>query len=533
MPYKKLQVWFPLLFSIVMIAGIFVGYKIKGNMPGKDLFYTLKQKPVQEVMNLIENKYVDKINMDSLTTNTVGNILAKLDPHSVFLPANELQDMKEDMEGKFYGIGIEYNIFNDTIYVLNVLKDGPADKAGLQVGDMILKAGDSLIAGVKINSEKIKHLLRGNAGTKAEITVLRGKEQKQFTIIRGAIPLYSLDAAYMITGNVGYVRLNKFSDNTYKEFMTAMERLKNLGMQNLILDLRDNGGGILTEATNIADEFLDDDKMITYTEGEHSPRKEYRCKRQGIFEKGKVIVLANEGTASASEVLIGALQDWDRATVIGRRTFGKGLVQEQYELSDGSGLRLTISRYYTPLGRSIQKSYSDGNEAYQMELTGRFRNGEVLYADSIKHTNGRLYKTKNGKIVYSGGGITPDIFIAFDTAHASKEITKAYMKGTINNFVYQNYRNNKNTFSTYHSPLEFEKNYSIDLITWNNFKNFAAKDSLNLNSLSDRDKTELSKQIKVFTARQIWRSEGLYEVSNADDVMVKRALEELQKPPAR
>lgn len=529
MPYKKLQVWFPLLFSIIMIAGMFVGYKIKGNMPGKDLFYTIKQKPVQEVMNLIENKYVDKVDMDSLTSNTIGNMLSRLDPHSLFLPVNELQDMKEDMEGRFFGIGIEYNIFNDTICVLNVLKGGPADNAGLQVGDKFIKAGDSQIAGVKITPDKIKRLLRGDAGTRAELTVLRGKELKQFTIIRGAIPLYSLDAAYLISGNTGYIRLNKFSDNTYKEFMTAMEKLKSQGMQSLILDLRDNGGGILTEATNIADEFLDDDKMITYTEGEHSQRREYRCKREGVFETGKLVVLANEGTASASEVLIGALQDWDRATVIGRRTFGKGLVQEQFELSDGSGLRLTVARYYTPLGRSIQKSYTAGNEAYQQELTDRFHDGEVLYADSVKHRDGKPFKTKKGKIVYSGGGITPDIFVAFDTSRLSKELAKVFIKGTINNFVYQNYLQNKNAFSTFHSPLEFAKNYSIDEATWNNFKNFAAKDSLHLDTLSDRDKNELVKQIKAMTARQIWRSEGMYEVSNANDSMVKIALEELKK----
>ena len=529
MAYKKLQVWFPLLFSLVMIAGMFIGYKIKGNMPGKDIFYTIRQKPVQEVMNLIENKYVDKVNMDSLTYNTVSNMLARLDPHSVFLPSNELQDVKEDMEGKFYGIGIEYNIFNDTIYVLNVLKGSPSDKAGLQVGDQFIKVGNTPTAGVKISPAEIKRLLRGDAGTKAEITVLRRGEQKIITVIRGAIPLYSLDAAYMINSNTGYIRLNKFSDNTYKEFMTAMEKLKKEGMQQLVLDLRDNGGGILTEATNIADEFLDEDKMITYTVGEHSPRKEYRCMREGVFEKGKLVVLANEGTASASEILIGALQDWDRAIVIGRRTFGKGLVQEQYDLSDGSGLRLTVARYYTPLGRSIQKSYSAGNEAYQNELVARFHDGEVLYADSIKHTNGKAYKTKNGKTVYSGGGITPDIFVAFDTARVSKEMTKIYIKGTINNFVYQNYMNNRNAFSNFHSPQDFVKNYSVDQVTWNNFKTFASKDTLDLTGISEHDKNELSRQIKMITARQIWRSEGLYEVSNENDLMVKKALEELQK----
>ena len=249
----------------------------------------------------------------------------------------------------------------------------------LKVGDKFLKVGDSTVAGVHITSEKISKLLRGAGGSKANILLLRNGSQKAISITRGMIPLYSLDAAYMIADTIGYIRLNKFSETTYEEFMNATENLQKKGMKSMILDLRDDGGGILTEATNIADEFLSDDKLITYTEGEHSPKKEYRCSKDGIFEKGKLVVLANEGTASASEILIGALQDWDRATVVGRRTFGKGLVQEQFQLSDGSGLRLTVARYYTPLGRSIQKSYKNGVEAYNMDIMNRFHDGEMSF----------------------------------------------------------------------------------------------------------------------------------------------------------
>jgi carboxyl-terminal processing protease len=524
---KKLQIWLPLLLSMVMIAGMFIGYRIKENMPGRGFFYIQKKTPVQEVISLIENKYVDDVKTDSIANNAIEVMLTQLDPHSVFIPASQLQQLKEELAGEFYGIGVEYKVLNDTINVLNVLKDGPSEKAGLQLGDQILQVGDSIVTGVNVTTAKIRRYLRGSGGTKIKLIILRNGKKSLITIVRGMIPLYSLDAAYMINDKTGYLRFNKFSETTYKEFMQATEKLKNQGMQNMILDFRDNGGGILTEATDIADEFLSGNKLITYTEGKHSKKKEYLCKREGIFENGKVVVLANDGTASASEVLIGALQDWDRATVIGRRTFGKGLVQEQFELSDGSGIRLTISRYFTPLGRSIQKSYSEGSEAYRDELDSRYRHGEGLFADSIKHYNSKAFKTKDGKIVYSGGGITPDVFVAVDTTGYNGELNKAIVKGTINDFVYRNYLYNRTQFAVYKSPLDFEKNYSIDEQTWRNLTNYAIKDSVDLTLLGTKEKQALTKQIKLSTARQIWKSEGLFKVSNANDPVIKKALEVL------
>ena len=284
---KKLQVWLPLILSFCIVAGMFIGYRIKGNMPNTGIFFTNKPKPVQEVMDLIKREYVDKENEDSLSDAAIQSMLAKLDPHSVLLPPPELQATNEDLEGQFYGIGIEFNIFNDTINVLNVLQNSPSDKI-LEVGDKFLKVGDSAVAGVHITSERIRKLLRGAGGSKANILILRNGNQKQISITRGMIPLYSLDAAYMIADTIGYIRLNRFSETTYDEFMTATQDLKKKGMKSMILDLRDNGGGILTEATNIADEFLSDDKLITYTEGEHSPKKEYKCSKPGIFETGKL-----------------------------------------------------------------------------------------------------------------------------------------------------------------------------------------------------------------------------------------------------
>jgi carboxyl-terminal processing protease len=525
---KKLQVWLPLILSICMVAGMFIGYKIKGDMPDTGIFFTSKPKPVQEVMDLIQREYVDKENEDSLGDIAIQAMLANLDPHSVLLPATELQTFNEDLEGKFYGIGIEFNIFDDTINVLNVLPNSPSDNAGLKVGDKFLKVGDSTVAGVHISSDKIKTLLRGTGGSKAEILILRDGNKKTISITRGMIPLFSLDASYMITDTIGYIRLNKFSETTYQEFMHAMQGLQKQGMKSLILDLRDNGGGILTEATNIADEFLNEDKLITYTVGEHSPKKEYRCSKEGVFEKGKLVVLANEGTASASEILIGALQDWDRATVVGRRTFGKGLVQEQFELSDGSGLRLTVARYYTPLGRSIQKSYKDGVEAYNEDIMNRFHDGEMSFADSIKHTDEKVYKTKSGKVVYGGGGITPDIFVAFDTSSFDRELAKVYIKGTLNNFVYINYLNHIKEFNSIKTPKEFEEKYNVDAATLKEFKNYAAKDSIDINLNDAKGNALLIKQIKALTARQIWRTEGYYEVTNPEDEAVKKALQVIE-----
>ena len=527
---KKLQVWLPLLLSICMIAGMFIGYRIKGNMPDNGIFSVEKEPPVQQVLDLIKRKYVDNENADSLGNAAIQTILSRLDPHSVFLPVQELKQVNEDLEGQFYGIGIEFNIINDTVNVVNVLQKGPAEKAGLLIGDQIIKVGDSTVAGTHITSDKLRKLIAGDAGEKINVTVYRNGAPKTFSVTRGPVPLYSLDAAYMIADTVGYIRLNKFSETTYREFMESMLKLQKQGMKSLILDLRDNGGGILTEATNIADEFLNDNKLITYTEGAHSPKKEYRCEKEGVFEKGKLVVLINEGTASASEILSGALQDWGRATIVGRRSFGKGLVQEQYQLSDGSGLRLTVARYYTPLGRSIQKPYNDGIDAYEHDLINRFKEGEMTSADSIKHLNEKKYTTASGNVLYGGGGITPDVFVPYDTTLFTKSVMKALISGTLNRFVYVNFLGHQKGFSQYTSPGNFEKNYEVSDQTLVALKNYAQKDSIPLDLNNKQERSLLIKQIKVLTAREIWRTEGFYEVNNTYDSAVSKALQLMKQP---
>ncbi len=498
-------------------------------MPGRNFFHTEKRRPIQEIMDLIENRYVDEVKIDSLADTAIQAILSRLDPHSVFIPAEELDEVNEDLAGKFFGIGVEYNIFDDTLNVTNVLKDGPSFKAGLITGDKLLKVNDSLVAGKKLPVEIYRKLLRGDRGTKVNVTVLRNGKQQVLTVTRDVIPVSSVDASYMIDKQSGYIRLNKFSSQTYREFMEALTALKKQGLAKLILDLRGNGGGILDEAIEIADEFLSDDKLITYTEGKHSKRKEYRCRRLGQFEDGQLIVLADEGTASASEILIGALQDWDRATVVGRRSFGKGLVQEQYDLSDGSALRLTIARYFTPIGRSIQRPYDKGGKAYYNEIANRYLDGETQSADSIHNDTTKLFKTNAGKIVYGGGGITPDVFVALDTTGFSSASSKLYSKGTIGVFTYNFYLQHRDELLKYSQPSDFIKQFSFTEDNWKSFTAAAAKDSISLATVGAKEKNDLITNIRSSLARMLWRYEGLYEVLNAADPAITRSLEILNK----
>lgn len=522
---KKIQVWLPLLFSVTLITGMYLGYKMRDNMPGRKFFSLEKRRPIQEVIDLISNRYVDDVKVEALTDTAIEAILSKLDPHSVFIPAEELQQVNEDLAGKFYGIGIEFNIFNDTLNVINVLKEGPGEKAGLRTGDKFLRVGDSLVAGRSVPVDSFRKLLRGDRGSEVTITFLRGTEQKKTTITRDAIPISSVDASYMINAGVGYIRLNKFSSQTYREFMLALEALKKNGLKKLVLDLRSNGGGVLDEAVEIADEFLDGDKLITYTEGKHVEKKEYRCRRQGQFETGPLIVLADEGTASASEVLIGALQDWDRATVIGRRSFGKGLVQEQYDLSDQSALRLTVARYYTPIGRSIQRSYKNGTRVYYDEITNRYHDGETQHADSVKNDTTKIFRTSSGKKVYGGGGISPDYFIPLDTTGFAGKAGDVYSKNTISNFAYNFYLQNLAQLNTYKTPNDYIKGFIFAENNWNQFVQAAAKDSVDVSSLSENEKKEMINRIRASIARQLWRNEGYFESINSTDEAIRRSLE--------
>jgi len=527
----KLKIWLPFLLSAMLVAGMFIGFKMGGKMPRQSFFNTDKPTPIQEITTLIKERYVDDVNVGDLTDTAVMAMLARLDPHSTFIPAKKIQQVNDEIKGSFYGIGVEFIMLDDTLHVTNVLPKGPAAVAGLQIGDKILKAADSTLSGKKLEVENIRQVLRGSLGSSVTVQLLRGKTLQSATIKRDIIPLESLDAGYMITDSIGFIRLNRFSTQTYKEFMKRLLELKSKGMKNLILDLRDNGGGVLDEAVEIADEFLAGDKLITYTEGKHVQKKEYRCRRKGQFETGGLVVLVNENTASASEILLGALQDWDRATLVGRRTFGKGLVQDQYTLSDNSALRLTTARYFTPIGRSIQRSYQMGNAAYYHEMIDRYAGGELVNGNRSKADTSKKFKTMGGKTVYGNGGITPDYFVATDTAAFGKTTAKLFSKGTITDFGYRYFMLNSKSLLNYKSAADFVKNYSLDTYSWLTFEEMALVDSVGVKNLSSKERMYIDDALKLSLARQLFRNEGFYETLNQKDAVVRKALEILKALP--
>ena len=527
---KKLQVWLPLVFSLVMISGMFFGFKLHQQTgSAKGFFKKDKRSSLQEALDLIKHRYVDSVGIDSLQDNALEEMMSQLDPHSVYIRATNVSEANEDIVGNFQGIGVEFNIFSDTVHILYVIPNGPGDKAGLQIGDKILSVDDSSIISKTLPSIDIKHMIRGESGTKVKLDILRNNTKQFIYVTRGTIPLPSLDAAYMMDATTGYIKLNKFSETTYDEFMNAITNLKKRNMQNLILDVRGNGGGLMSQAVFIADEFLDGDKLIVYTKGTNIEKQEYTARKEGVFEKGKLVVLVDELTASASEVLSGALQDWDRATIVGRRTFGKGLVQEQYSLSDGSALRLTVARYFTPSGRSIQRPYDKGKKIYMEEIADRYQNGELLTADSIHFSKEHPYKTKGGRTVYGGGGIFPDVFVPIDSSLFIRSVTKLYLDGSFNNFIYHYYIHNLPQWQQYQTPADFSARYQNMDDAWQSLVKFAAKDSINLSKLPAADKKELQERMKAYLARFKWRTQGYYEVSAAYDDMIIKAKEIFSK----
>jgi carboxyl-terminal processing protease len=521
---KKLQVWLPVLFAIVMVAGMMIGYQLKDKSAGNKFFNLNRRTSIQDLVELIRNRYVDKVNIDSINQLAASELLSHLDPHSVYIPANKVKEANEDLAGNFQGIGVEFLILQDTVNIMHVIEGGPSETAGLKVGDRMLKVNDSVdVAGVQISSDKIRNLLRGPESTEVKLQVLRDGGKKDVVIKRGLIPISPIDAAYMIEPGTGYLRINKFADRTYEAFMLNMEKLQKQGMKQLILDLRGNGGGLLKEAISIADAFLSGDKLIVYTEGENMKRMDYKCGTDGIFETGKLEVLIDETSASASEVLAGALQDWDRATIIGRRSFGKGLVQQPFILTDGSEVRLTIARYYSPLGRNIQKPYTKGKAMYEEELMDRYHNGEVVIGDTSKPT-GKAYKTPGGHTVYGGGGITPDVFVPLDTTHMDPAAVQLYFKSTINSFVYHYYMNNRPFFDKIKNPEQLVKEFVPGEKEWQGLVGFAKKDTINLAPVTPKGKSDVLRRIQSLMARQIWRAGGFFEVTNRHDMTIQRAL---------
>jgi len=500
----------------------------------------LAQEAVQQnqlkfgrLLRLIESYYVDSANIDELTEKAIVNVLSELDPHSVYMSKDEVDKMNEPLVGNFEGIGISFNIFKDTLLVTTTISGGPSEKVGLRSGDRIVEVDKKNIAGIGLKNSDVFDMLRGDKGTIVELKVLRKSvaELLDFTIIRDKIPINSLDASYMINESTGLIKLNKFSATTTEEFVTAMKDLKKQNIQNLILDLRGNGGGYLKTAIEISEQFLKNNELVVYTSGLNEPKKDYLATANGEFKKGNLVVLIDENSASASEIVAGAVQDWDRGIIIGRRSFGKGLVQKPYYLTDGSMVRLTTAHYYTPSGRSIQKPYEEGLTEYRKETQNRYSNGEMFNADSIVFSDTLKYKTLlNGRTVHGGGGVMPDIFVPMDTSVHFRYINRLQRNNIIYNYTLEYIDKNREVLkSNYPDFKKFEAKFEvseeiISEIVENGEKDGIEKDEESLAFT----KNDIKKQVKALLARDLYSRDDFYKVFYKDDEAVLEALKVLK-----
>ncbi len=534
---KNSNPFLPLFFALVLIIGIFVGIRLNRNSQQNQLLQLFSNEKnntnkLDELLDYVLREYVDTLNRDSLTDVTIETLLGNLDPHSAYIPASDLQATNEPLNGNFEGIGIEFNLLRDTIYVVTAIPGGPSEKAGIKSGDKIIFVDGKNVAGVKITNEMVFKNLKGKGGTVVKIGVLRYGTStiEYFKITRGKIPIYSVDAAYMMDSITGFIKISRFASTTYQEFDNALSKLEKQGMKQLVLDLRGNPGGFLDAAIDISDEFLTKGKMIVYTQGKNKPRQNSIASEKGRFEKQKLAILIDENSASASEIVAGAVQDNDRGVIIGRRSFGKGLVQEQTEFKDGSAIRLTIARYFTPSGRCIQKPYENGRiEDYYQDEMERYDNGELVNADSVKLNKKLKYTTPAGKVVYGGGGIMPDYFIPIDTTKVSRYISELLYKNLINDFALE-YVNKNRAQLKYTNAKEFNKQFKVNTPLINELKSYANKNNIK-SSASDLGKglDLLSTHLKAYIAKDIFNQEAWFFVKNANDDACKKALLMLSK----
>lgn len=527
---SKRNVIIPLIIGVSIALGVIIGKYFPGedSTPAHSSIRSRNDK-LNSILNIIESSYVDSVNRNDLVDAAIPAMLKKLDPHTIYIPAKDLARANEPLQGNFEGIGISFSLLTDTILVISTIPGGPSEKLGLLPGDKILYVNDSLVAGRNIGDEKIMGMLKGPRGTVVNVKILRPghKELIPFEITRDKIPMYSVDVDYMINNNIGYIRINNFAMTTYDEFMKGLRELKGKGMTSLILDLRGNSGGIMEAAIDVANQFLNEGQLIVYTKGRTQPRTEARATGKGEFETGKLVVLIDEWSASASEILAGALQDNDRGTIIGRRSFGKGLVQEPVPFSDGSGMRLTIARYYTPTGRSIQKPYNNGFDKYYNDLNQRFSHGEFEVSDSIHFSDSLKFTTPGGKIVYGGGGIMPDKFVPVDTSGVSPYFLK--VRSLIYRYALQYTEANRETLKKYTESGEMEKFLDKQPLL-DQFVKYAAttgikKDPKGLKVSGNIIHT----QIKAYIARNILDNKGFYPIWEEIDTTLKYAIDYLKK----
>jgi carboxyl-terminal processing protease len=509
----------------------FVILLLIGMLPFQMFAQVTSSRKLDALLQMISYAYVDTVNEDQLTEEAIRAMLKKLDPHSVYIPAKEVKEMNEPLVGNFEGVGIQFNIFEDTIMVTQTIAGGPSEKLGVRAGDRIVKIDRENVAGVKITNSDVMKKLRGAKGTKVNVEILRRGEEEliEFVITRDKIPLFSVDATYMAAPEIGYIKISRFADSTVDEFKQSLSKLKKEGMQSLILDLSGNGGGYLNRAIELADEFLPERKRIVYTEGRNSPLQEYYSTSAGGFEKGKLIILIDEASASASEIVSGAVQDWDRGLIIGRRSFAKGLVQKPFPLPDGSMIRLTVAKYYTPSGRSIQKPYETGDE-YELDLSNRLNKGELFSADSIHFSDSLKYFTNARRPVYGGGGIMPDIFVPLDTTYNSKYLGDLQRKQVLFEFAlgYAD-KNRKSLMSNYPNINVFKNKFVVTDEFMNELTAFGEKKGVALDTTGYQTSRELIRvQLKALIARDLWNASAYWQVINEMVPAYNKALQSMQ-----
>ncbi len=530
---NKRQIFQPLILSIILIAGIYIGYAV---LPGKignnkSLVIYPQTNKIDAILNLINEEYVDTVDTKKMQEEMIPELLKKLDPHTVYIPAKDLQNVNEELSSNFGGIGVQFSIQKDTVMVVAVVSGGPSEKVGVLPGDRIVSVNDSIIAGNGIQNSIVLKLLRGEMGTNVNIGVIRRnlKEPLKFEITRGKIPIESVDVSYMVTDEIGYIKVSRFAMNTYAEFLTALAKLKAHSCKKLIVDFRGNSGGYLDVAINLCNEFLHDKDMIVYTEGKANPRQEIHANGKGTCQDTEVAVLIDEFSASASEIFAGAIQDNDRGIIMGRRSFGKGLVQNQIPLPDGSALRLTIARYYTPAGRCIQKPYDNGIEEYYKDIVERYQHGEFFSQDSIDVNDSLQYQTKKGRVVYGGGGIMPDIFVPRDTTNLTNYYYKVRESGLIYRFALEYSDNNRSKIEGLKTVGEI-KTYLGNHPVLDQFIKYATKEGVKMNRKEfNISKNIIDVELKAYIARNIMDNEGFYPIIGEIDELLDVAVDKLSE----
>jgi len=531
MENKKINPYLPIYFSLILALGLLLGIVLT-NRTGGILSFGVNKDKLKEVINYVQNNYVDTLSHSALEEKAIGGLLQNLDPHSAYISAAEFHDANDPLLGSFEGIGVQFRIESDTVTVIIPVSGGPSEKIGIRAGDRIVKVNDINIAGKKITNTGVMKKLKGPKGTEVKVTIFRRGVSGllDFTVTRDVIPTYSMDIAYMVEPGIGYIRLNNFSATTHEEVHDALKRLIAGKMKSLILDLRGNGGGYMQAAIDVSDEFLPKGTLIVYTEGEHHSKEVMYATSEGLFEKGNLVVLIDEFSASASEIVAGAIQDNDRGQIIGRRSFGKGLVQEQLNFKDGSAVRLTVARYHTPTGRCIQRSYKDGIDQYNNDYYLRFLNGELENPDSIKFSDSLKYKTPKGKVVYGGGGIMPDIYVPIEKDTALRFYNTVLNKGMIYQFAFEYTDRKRSQLNRFRTIGQFDRQFTITGDIFHEFLVYAEKKGIKRLPVDQtRSDQHIKVMLKAYIGRNILDNEGFYPILNQIDPAFLKAVRILER----